>query len=113
MWPLLGGGLLGLPMLLFFDCLPVAMLRLRVVAPLAELSRESRRLFTHPRRCGAVLGLSTLTIGLTILAFKLVANSVGSRLPLTNWITIVPSVTLRSSCCRYRLPVGGCERWYW
>ncbi len=90
----LGVGLLGLLVLLFFDCLPRAMWRPRVIAPLAELSRESRRLFTHPRRCGTVLGLSTLTIGLTILAFKLVADSVGSRLPLANWIMIVPPVTL-------------------
>jgi glycosyltransferase 2 family protein len=90
----LGAGLLGLLAFLFLDCLPRAMLRLRVIAPLAELSRKSRRLFTHPRRCGTVLGLSTLTIGLTILAFKLVGNSVGSRLPLANWIMIVPPVTL-------------------
>jgi uncharacterized protein (TIRG00374 family) len=90
----LGAGLLGLLVLLFLDCLPRAMLRLGVIAPLAELSRESRRLFTHPRRCGTVLGLSILTIGLTILAFKLVANSVGCHLPLANWIMIVPPVSL-------------------
>jgi glycosyltransferase 2 family protein len=70
------------------------MLRLGVIAPLAELSQESRRLFSQPRRCGIVLGLSVLTIGLTILAFKLVANSVGSHLPLVNWIMIVPPVSL-------------------
>ena len=90
----LGAALLGLLAFLFLDRLPRAILRLRVIAPLAKLSRESRRLFTHPRRCGTVLGLSTLTIGLTILAFKLVANSVGSRLPLADWIMIVPPVTL-------------------
>jgi hypothetical protein len=39
---------------------------LRLIAPIAELSRESRRLFTHPTRGGAVLGLSALTIALTI-----------------------------------------------
>jgi uncharacterized membrane protein YbhN (UPF0104 family) len=90
----LGAGLLGLLVLLCLDCLPRAMLRLGVIAPLAELSQESRRLFTHPRRCGIVLGLSILTIGLTILAFKLVANSVGSHLPLADWIMIVPPVSL-------------------
>jgi glycosyltransferase 2 family protein len=90
----LGAGLLGLLVLLFLDCLPRAMLRLGVIAPLVELSQESRRLFTHPRRCGTVLGLSILTIGLTILAFKLVANSVGSHLPLADWIMIVPPVSL-------------------
>lgn len=90
----LGAALLGLLVLLFLDCLPRAMLRLGVIAPLAELSRESRRLFTHPRRCGIVLGLSILTIGLTILGFKLVADSVGSHLSLANWIMIVPPVSL-------------------
>jgi uncharacterized membrane protein YbhN (UPF0104 family) len=90
----LGAGLLGLLVLLFLDCLPRAILRLEVIAPLAELSQESRRLFTHPRRGGIVLGLSILTIGLTILAFKLVANSVGIDLPLADWIMIVPPVSL-------------------
>src|SRR5206468_9015376 len=51
----LGAGLLGLLALLLLDCLPRPMLRLRVIAPLAELSRETRRLFMHPGRCGAVL----------------------------------------------------------
>jgi glycosyltransferase 2 family protein len=90
----LGAGLLGLLVLLFFDCLPRAMLRLGVIALLAALSRESRRLFSHPRRCGIVLGLSILTIGLTILAFKLVADSVGGHLTLANWIMIIPPVSL-------------------
>ena len=90
----LGAGLLGLLVLLFLDCLPRAILRLGVIAPLAELSQESRRLFTHPGRCGIVLGLSIFTIGLTILAFKLVADSVGGHLMLANWIMIVPPVSL-------------------
>ncbi len=89
-----GAAMLGLLGLLFFDCLPGAILHLRAIAPLAELSRESRRLFTHPGRCGTVLALSTLTIGLTILAFELLATSVGSDLALTDWIMIVPPVTL-------------------
>jgi uncharacterized membrane protein YbhN (UPF0104 family) len=90
----LGAGLLGLAALLTLDCLPRWLLRLRLIAPLAELSRETRRLFGHPGRCAAVLGLSAVTIGLTILGFKLVADGVGSRLPLGSWIMIVPPVTL-------------------
>jgi glycosyltransferase 2 family protein len=90
----LGVALFGVLALLFLDCLPRAILRIRAIEPLAELARQSRRLFTHPGRCSAVLGWSTLTIGLTILAFDLVANSVGCRLPLTDWIMIVPPVTL-------------------
>ena len=90
----LGAGLLGLFALLLLDCLPRRLLRLRLIAPIAELSRETRRLLTRPARCAAVLGLSAVTIGLTILGFKLVADGVGSRLPLASWIMIVPPVTL-------------------
>jgi glycosyltransferase 2 family protein len=90
----LGARLLGLAALFLFDRLPRPLLGLRLIAPLGELSREARRLFSHPRRCGAVLGLSALTIGLTILAFKLVADGVGSCLSLGSWTVIVPPVTL-------------------
>jgi glycosyltransferase 2 family protein len=89
-----GAALFGLLGLLFLDCLPSSILRFRLIAPLAELSQESRRLFTDPARCAAVLGLSVLTIGLTILAFKLIADGVGSRLSLWSWIMVVPPVTL-------------------
>ena len=89
----LGAGLLGLAALFLFDRLPRPLLGLRLIAPIGELSREARRLFTHPGRCGAVLGLSVLTIGLTILAFKLVAD-VCSCLSLGSWTVIVPPVTL-------------------
>jgi glycosyltransferase 2 family protein len=84
-------GLLGL---LSLDQLPRRMLRHRAIAPLAELSRASRRLFTHPRHCSAVLGLSVCTMGLTILGFKLVGDAVGSRLSLESWAMIVPPVSL-------------------
>jgi glycosyltransferase 2 family protein len=90
----LGAALCGLLALLSLDHLPRPMLRLRIIAPLAELSRESRRLFTRPGRCGVVLGLSAVTIGLTILAFKLVADGVGNCLSLWSWTMIVPPVTL-------------------
>jgi glycosyltransferase 2 family protein len=90
----LAAGLLGFVALLLLDCLPQFLLRLRLVAPLAALSRETRRLFVQPARSAAVLGLSVVTMGFTILVFKLVADSVGSHLPLGNWIMIVPPVTL-------------------
>jgi len=90
----LGAGVLGLIALLLLDCLPRSVLGLRLIAPLAELSRETRRLFTRPARCAAVLSLSAVTIGFTILAYKLIADGVGSRLSLASWIMIVPPVTL-------------------
>jgi hypothetical protein len=64
------------------------------MAPFAELSRAGRRLFTNPRQCCAVLGLSVITIALTVLAFKFVGDAVGSPLPLGSWIMIVPPVAL-------------------
>ena len=88
------GALLALLGLVSLDQLPRRMLRHRAIAPLAELSRESRRLFTHPRRCSAVLALSVCTIGLTVLAFKLVGDAVGSRLSVESWAMIVPPVSL-------------------
>jgi lysylphosphatidylglycerol synthase-like protein len=91
---MLVAGLLGLVALFVLDRLPRPLLNLRVIAPLAELSRGSRRLFAKPARCGVVLGLSALTIGLTILAFKLAADGIGSRLSFGSWLAIVPPVTL-------------------
>ena len=90
----LAAGLLGFVALLLLDCLPQFLLRLGLIAPLAALSRETRRLFMEPARSVAVLALSAVTMGFTILGFKLVADGVGSHLPLGNWIMIVPPVTL-------------------
>jgi hypothetical protein len=64
------------------------------MAPFAELSRASRRLFTNPRQCSTVLGLSVITIVLTVLAFKFVGDAIGSQLSLGSWIMVVPPVTL-------------------
>jgi uncharacterized membrane protein YbhN (UPF0104 family) len=90
----LAAGLLGFVALLLLDCLPQFLLRLGLIAPLAALSRETRRLFMEPARSVAVLALSAVTMGFTILGFKLVADGVGSHLPLGNWIMIVPPVIL-------------------
>src|SRR5262249_57857056 len=48
----------------------------------------------EPSGSVASLALSALTTGFTILGFKLVADGVGSHLPLGNWIMIVPPVML-------------------
>jgi len=90
----LAAALVGLLGLVSLDRLPRPLSGLRVIAPFAELSRQSRRLFMYPRRCGAVLGLSFLTIALTIVAFKLIADSIGTRLSLGTWAMVVPPVTL-------------------
>jgi uncharacterized membrane protein YbhN (UPF0104 family) len=87
-------GLLGLLALVSLDRLPRPILRLRLIAPFAELSRAGRRLFTNPRQCSTVLGLSVITIALTVLGFKFVGDAIGSRLSLGSWMIIVPPVTL-------------------
>lgn len=87
-------GLLGLLGLVSVDYLPLPLRRIRAIALLAELSRESRRLFADPRRAGVLFGLSTVTMALTIVAFKLIAEAIGTHLPLRSWAMIVPPVTL-------------------
>lgn len=88
----LAAALAGLLALVLLDYLPRPLLRLRIIAPFAELSRECRRLFNYPRRCGAVLGLSVLGILFTIIAFKFIGDAVGSRLSIGIWAMVVPPV---------------------
>jgi hypothetical protein len=91
---LLAGAQFGLLALFLIDYLPRRLLSIRLVAELATLSREARRLFARPARSGAVLGLAAATVGLTIVAFRLVAGSLGVDLSLGNWAVIVPPVSL-------------------
>jgi uncharacterized protein (TIRG00374 family) len=85
--------LAGLVALVVVDRLPRAVLRLRLVAPLARLSTEARRLFHDVRRCSFILGMSILSLGLTIAAFKLAADANGVGLSLGIWAMVVPPVT--------------------
>jgi uncharacterized membrane protein YbhN (UPF0104 family) len=91
---LLGAALCGLLALFLIDYLPRGLLRFRLVAEFAALSREGRRLFARPARSGAVLSLGAATVGFTILATMLVAGSLGVDLPFASWVVIVPPVTL-------------------
>jgi glycosyltransferase 2 family protein len=91
---LLGAALCGLLALFLIDYLPRGLLRFRLFAELAALSREGRRLFARPARSGAVIGLATATVGLSILAFMLVAESLGVDLSFVSWLVIVPPVSL-------------------
>ena len=81
---LLVAALGGLLVLFLIDYLPRGLLRFRLVAELAALSREGRRLFGQPARSGAVLSLGAATVGLTILAFLVVAGSLGVDLPFVS-----------------------------
>jgi glycosyltransferase 2 family protein len=91
---LLGAALCGLFALFLMDYLPRRLLHFRLIAEFAALSRQGRRLFARPARSGAVLSLGAATVGLTILAFMLVANSLGVDLAFVSWVMIVPPVTL-------------------
>jgi hypothetical protein len=91
---LLCAALCGLLALFLIDYLPRRLLRFRLIAELAALSREGRRLFARPARSGAVLSLGGATVGLTVVACMLVANSLGVDLPFSSWVVIVPPVTL-------------------
>jgi len=91
---LLGVSLCGLMALFLIDYLPWRLLRFRLVAELAALSREGRRLFGRPARSGAIIALATATVGLSIVAFRLVAGSLGVDLPFRSWVVIAPPVTL-------------------
>jgi uncharacterized membrane protein YbhN (UPF0104 family) len=91
---LLGAALCGLLAPFLIGYLPQKLLRFRLVAELAALSHEGRWLFAWPARCAAVLSLSVAVMGLTILAFMLVAESRGVDLSWRSWVVIVPAVSL-------------------
>ena len=84
-------GLLILPLM---DFLPVQLMRLPGLATLADLSRLVRRLIFNPKRWTAMLGLSILTVGFAVLAWKLVGDSLGVPLSFATWLVIVPPVSL-------------------
>jgi uncharacterized membrane protein YbhN (UPF0104 family) len=91
---LLGAALCGLTALFVIDYLPRRLLRFRLIFELAALSREGRRLVTRPERLAAILCLAAVILGLTIVAFMLVAHSLGVDLSFGSWVVIVPPVSL-------------------
>ncbi len=84
---------LALAALFAADRLPWPLRRLRLAAPLAELAREARRLSLEPRRSPMILGLSAVSIGLSILAFKLVGDAVGVHRSVAVWAMVMPPVS--------------------
>src|SRR5215469_6130330 len=81
---LLGAALCGLLALFSIDHLPQRLLRFRPMAELAVLSRLGRRLFARPAVSVALVGLAVATIGLTIVSFMLVADSLGVHLAFSS-----------------------------
>ena len=83
----------GLAAMFLLDRLPGRVVRLRAIAPFAELARDARRLVTDPLRIVGLLLLSSIGIGLAIFSIALVAMSVGITIPFGDWLMIVPPVT--------------------
>jgi hypothetical protein len=90
----LGVATAGLAALFLIDQLPRIVVRLRLVAPLADLSVEARRIFLDPRRAAPILGLALITAVLTVLAADLAGRCVNVHLSFTLWLMIVPPVSL-------------------
>jgi uncharacterized membrane protein YbhN (UPF0104 family) len=88
------GAVAGMLSLLAIDRLPGPVVRLRILAPFATLSREARNLFFSPRLSATLFSLSAVGVALTILSFQLVGDSLGHGLPYAVWIVIVPPVAL-------------------
>jgi uncharacterized membrane protein YbhN (UPF0104 family) len=84
----------GIVALLLLDKLPQRLMRLSMLAPLAALSRQSRRLCVQPRTIVPVLGISMVVAMLNILTFKLLGGSVAIGLAFATWVAVVPPITL-------------------
>lgn len=74
--------------------LPAALMHFRPVASIATLSRQACDLLRKPRDAFFVIALSAVGLALTILAVKLVGDSLGVYLPLLTWVIVLPPVML-------------------
>lgn len=84
----------ALAALFLIDRLPRPLRRLRLVAPLANLSIEARRAFLDVRRAVPILGLAVISIGLTILSADLAGRCVNLDLSYSRWLVVLPPVAL-------------------
>ena len=82
----------GLIAALVMDRLPAPLVRLRVVAPFAVLSRQARSLLLRPGSAIPILFLSTIGLLLTILSTKLVGDSLDVHLSYGTWLVVLPPV---------------------
>ena len=87
-------GLCGVALLTAFDRLPAAFHRWRLLASLARLGGDARKLFFTPALASQVFALSV--IGHTLSALVVYALATGLQLDLTLWVclAIVPTVLL-------------------
>ena len=90
----LAAAISALAALFLIDRLPRPVLRLRLVAPLADLSVEARRVFFDVQRVVPILVFAAASIGLTILSADLAARCVHLDLSFGRWLVILPPVAL-------------------
>jgi uncharacterized membrane protein YbhN (UPF0104 family) len=91
----LGGSIAGLVALCMFDRLPFRVLRLRAIAPLADLSIEGRRvLLTQYSRSATIFGVSVIGMLLMIVSMDLTGRCVGMDLSFARWLAITPPVAI-------------------
>ena len=90
----LAAAISGLAALFLIDRLPKSLLRFRLLAPLASLSVEARRIFLEPTRAAPIFGLALVMTVLTVLSADLGGRCVGLDLSFSQWLMIVPPVSL-------------------
>jgi len=90
----LGAAIGGLALLFVLDWVTSLAPPSPVIVLLADLSRDARRLCSEFSRLAMVLFLSGLGIGLTVLSFKFLGDSVSVELSYPTWLIIVPPVAL-------------------
>jgi glycosyltransferase 2 family protein len=88
------GAVAGAAGLIAFDRLPGRLLRLPGLGQIAALAQAIRRTLGRPRRAAAVFALSAVAVGLNICIYKVLGDSLGHPLPLSDWAVVVPPVTL-------------------
>jgi glycosyltransferase 2 family protein len=84
----------ALAALFLIDRLPRPLRRLRLVAPLANLSIEARRVFLDVRGALPILGLAVVSAGLSILSADLAGRCISLDLSYSRWLVILPPVAL-------------------
>jgi len=91
------GTVCGLLFMLLADALPAAWQRHKVVAWVASLSRDTRRLFLGPAAGPGILGLSLLSVVNLMVSLCLFAQAFGAQADAWDLLMVLPPVILAST----------------
>ena len=91
------GGLCALAILLFFDSLPIAWHRWRLVRGVAELAQDTRAIVKQPLRSASMVLTALIGQFLLATAAYSLAQGMGVGVSLIDFIAIMPAVVLVSS----------------